>query len=137
MKKYEYRKPMLIVFGDFNLDLEQWKVESLKTESETCLIGWDLYPTDRRSTRDLRGRPIDFVLVHAPGTIEVRDDSTGAFSPLPVEISGAGDELIYRLSTKEGHHENNEAVFRTSDLKLKKIRSLIAPLHSSFHSISG
>jgi hypothetical protein len=71
-----------------------------------------------------------------PGTIEVRDDGTGAFSPLPVQISGAGDELIYRMSTKEGHHENNEASFTMSDVKLKKIGN-VAPLHGSINSISG
>src|SRR5436190_12992473 len=104
-----------MVLGDFNLDLEKWK-----KDSEEKLMGWDLYPRgDSRSARELRRRTIDYVLVYAPGDIHVNDNGTKAFSPLPLGITRVEDENTYRLSTKEGHHKNNEAVFSTSDLKMK------------------
>jgi len=52
---------MFVVFGDFNLDLEQWKTESLQTEWDRTFIGWDLYPMDCRSARDFRDRQIDYI----------------------------------------------------------------------------
>ena len=120
-----------MVFGDFNLDLEEWKKESTEKLKE-----WHLYPSgNRRSVRDLRSRPIDYVLVCAPGNIDISDNGTGAFSPLPLEITRIGDERTYRLSTKEGYHENNEAVFSSSDLKMKKLRNS-APLDCNGHFTS-
>src|SRR5436190_19144460 len=112
LRKYGHRNPIYLVMGDFNFDIESWK-----TESDTDLVGWDLYPTASRSTRDLRSRPIDYILVYAPGNMLVTDNGTVAFSPLPLEIAGVGDEPTYRLSTKEGHHENNNAEFTKRDLK--------------------
>ena len=126
-----HKRPMFIVFGDFNLDIEQWKAES-----EMNLIGWDVYPMVNGSSRDLRVRSVDYILVYAPGNMPTVDDGTAAFSPLPVQISGMAEKRIYRLSTKEGHHENNEVVFTTSDLRSKKIKSS-APLPGIFHLTSA
>lgn len=119
---------MFVVLGDFNFDLEDWN-----RELHEILIGWELYPKDNRSHRDLRDRPIDYMLVYAPGNITVEDDGSGTFSPLPLEISYAGQDRIYRLCATEGRHQNKETVFTTKDLKLKKIRSS-APLHGKVQS---
>jgi len=127
LRKYSYRNPMYLVMGDFNYDLESWKEQSI-----TSLVGWDVYPTDRCSTRDLRLRPIDYVLVYAPANISVTDNGTGPFCPLPLRIGGAEDERSYRLSTKEGHHQNNGAVFTTRDLKSKNLTNS-APLYRTVH----
>lgn len=119
---------MFMVLGDFNFDLEEWKREADEKELHEILIGWELYPKDNRSQRGLRNRPIDYMLVYAPGNINVRDDGSGAFSPLPLEISCDGKSRIYcSLSATKGH---KQAVFTTEDLKSKKIKSSAA-LHGN------
>ena len=119
---------MYLVMGDFNLDLEGWR-----KESDEILMGWELYPKESRPARDLRCRSIDYILLKASDNMHLGDVGTQAFSPLPLKITGAGDDRTYCFSTKDGHHRTNEPTFTTLDLKSKRIRNH-APLHRNLPS---
>jgi hypothetical protein len=73
------------------------------------------------------------MLLCLPGNIHVQDDGSGAFSPVPMEISCVGKERIYRSCLKEGRHRGREATFTSEDLE-SKIPKNSGPLHGNVHS---
>jgi hypothetical protein len=127
VRKYNSKRPIYIVLGDFNIDLEEWS-----KEANSGLTSWEIYPTDNKPARDFRSRPIDYVLIRSHEDKPVWDDGSRMFSPLPLEIKGQGDKRTYYCCTKADLHLPGESVeFTKGDLKSKKPRN--SPyLHGDF-----
>ena len=108
-----------MIMGDFNLDLDTWR-----KEPDWNFPGWDIYPEDSRPARDIRDRPIDYILIKGPEDTPLRDDGSLTFSPFPLEISGTGSNVTYSCCTKAGlHGDCGQATFTTQQLEDTKIKS--------------
>jgi hypothetical protein len=119
VRKYNNKSPIYLVLGDFNFDIEGWS-----KEANSSLIGWSVYPTESGPARDVRSRPIDYVLIHSSEDKPVWDDGSTMFSPLPLKIEGEGDKRTYSCCTKAGLHLVGESVeFTKGDLKSIKPRN--------------
>lgn len=119
MRKYNNKRPIYIVLGDFNFDIERWS-----KEANSSLTGWSVHPTDSFPARNFRSHPIDYVLIHSSDDKPVWDDGSLMFSPLPLKIKGAGDKRTYSCCTKAGLHLVGASVeFTKGDLKSIKPRS--------------
>ena len=114
--KYDRRKPIYIVMGDFNLDLEKWK-----TEQGCDLTGWELFPMDSRQARNLRPGQIDYALVNVPEGMAIKDDGSRIFSPFPLKVTGIGDNCMYSLCTEPCPRNNNVNAIITVE-QLRKIK---------------
>jgi hypothetical protein len=109
--KYGEMKPLYLVFGDFNLVLEN-------TLPDECLKEWEVHPTAQvrytlTERKALRTDPVDYFLVSSPFTIISNIDAK-EFSPLPLTANGED----YRCSSDM----NGEPVtFTREDLKNKNV----------------
>lgn len=125
VNKYIDKKPIYIVMGDFNLDLEAWRAEDSRP-----LKGWELYHANSHPARDLRDHSIDYVLIKVPDGAHFRNDKTQGFSPLPLTVSHDGDVRTYSLPKKPGLL-NEGVTFATQDLKDVKLTNSVS-LHSNY-----
>jgi hypothetical protein len=114
-KKYERWKPLYLIFGDFNLNLETEMTTDLRERN------WKLYPEYSTSStgRDFRRvKPVDYILTNGSFGQQggARSFSVLTFSPLPLKLEEHNDDDIsYRFSNKAGLLRIDAAPFIASE----------------------
>jgi hypothetical protein len=93
------KKPLYLVFGDFNLSLE--------TEMRDDLGEWKLWPkpSARSTGRQLRNKAVDYILIKESIGLErpYEHVSVREFSPLPIKREKIEDgDIHYHFSNKAG-----------------------------------
>ena len=112
-KKYNQKDPVYIVFGDFNVSLER---------TDLC-EGWDFYPKERKTGRNLRPRrPVDYILVRGP--IHGESPHAKEFSPLPLKIEKGEDGTVsYSLSNRSSLLAEDRKSISREDLEHIRLKN--------------